>query len=113
VDRQQEPLIRFLHWQDAEIVVYRSLLRRLANRKGSKPSGHGPSAPVSPRQEWLLRKDQRNREILRSARKLKDEGLNWTQIADRIGQMPFIKNSVGGPIDPSTIRRILSKLRAH
>jgi hypothetical protein len=108
VDRQQEPLTRLLHWQGAEISVCDSLLRRLANRKGSKPS-----APAEPRQQWLLRKSERDQEILRRASKLRDQGLNWTQIAERIALMPFIKSSDASPIDPSTVRRILSKLRAR
>jgi hypothetical protein len=113
VGRQQESVVRLLRWKGAGMVIDKILLRRLANRKEPTGGGQRLPSPAGPSQEWLLRKAQRNREILRQADKLKDEGLNWTQIAARIAQMPFIRDTADSFIDPSTIRRILSKYRAH
>lgn len=109
VGSQSADLAGLHSWTEAGPVIDSAQVRRLTNRKirrAMRPEIEGRSG------DSLAQRDktaQRDREIMRHAKRLQKQGLNATKISEHIAQLSFITSGEDGlrPIVAATVRRIM------
>jgi len=111
VGTHEVPLADFVKWSAGAVAIDWPLARRLADRKDKVGRAAGRYQPNRSAQQSRTRKTaQRDREILREARRRHHEtGDNWTSISDQIAKMPLTKSKADGRLTASRVRRIISR----
>lgn len=115
IDHHSERLNCLLRWDGAAMSVDAALIRRLANRKSSSTSSARPYRGDRSRQIACSRATlQRNHAIHRDASRRYDRGEgSWSTIANVIALSPLAMDGRGRPLDPATVRRIISQMRTR
>ena len=111
VGGHEAAVVELLHWEGDTLTIDKGHVRRLAARKGLRDDRSSQRAylPDRSRQRQRSRRiEERNRRILREAKRLRQAGAgSWTAISNRIATS-LAQDAQGRRITAATIRRIIS-----
>jgi hypothetical protein len=109
---EREPLVRVLLLDGARLSIDKSVIRRLANRKGTASSSRVSRPPDHLKRHDRVRRTRvRHRAIFAEAKKRRTAGQGtWTTIASCIARTDLALVENGRRLSPASVRRIVTEM---